>query len=98
MTVGAGRGLAAERTLIVGTVIWVSERAGLLPRNSVIVPVTWTASPTETVGAELVNTKTPSDVAVFASGVGSWIQNPFVDLAVTMPVVVCEVPRSGDVC
>ena len=40
------------------------------------VPVTVTASPTATVGAELVKTKTPSLVAGSASGVGSWIQKP----------------------
>ena len=40
-------------------------------RNSATVPATRTASPTLTLGAELVKTKIPSDVASSASGLGS---------------------------
>lgn len=41
------------------------------------VPVTVTASPTATFGAELVKTKTPSLVAGLSSASGSWNQKPF---------------------
>ncbi len=41
-------------------------------RNSATVPLTSTESPTLTVGAELVKTKMPSEVASFVSGDGSW--------------------------
>ena len=45
-------------------------RARVAPpgRNSCTRPVTWTASPTATVGADEVKTKMPSEVASFASG------------------------------
>ena len=52
------------------------------------VPLTLTASPIATTGAAFVNTKTASEVARSASGVGSWIQKPrppAVRRAVTMP-------------
>ena len=45
-----------------------------------------------------MNTKTPSDVAGSASGFGSWIQKPFVDLAVTMPLVDTTWPLNGEMC
>src|SRR5215212_3402101 len=80
-TVGAGSGLPLERTTTVGAPSCVVVRfvePAPPGRNSATVPVTDTASPTETAGADDVNTKMPSDVASSASGAGSCIQKPFV--------------------
>ena len=48
-----------------------------------------------------MNTKSPSEVALLASGVGSWIQKPRATAgfsAVTMPVVVTSWPFFGETC
>ena len=99
-TVGAGRTLPEDWTVMDGLTISVVVRF-VLPeppgRNSETVPLTRTASPTATSGAELVKTKMPSEVAVSASGAGSWIQNPLPDFAVTMPVVTTVCVLNGDV-
>lgn len=76
---GAGTALPFETTVTTGLESWVSD---WLPEfsppgtYSVTVPLRLTASPTATVGTELVKTKRPSLVAGFASPSGSWIQNP----------------------
>jgi hypothetical protein len=76
---GAGSALPAETTVTVGLEIWVVD---WLPEeappgtNSPTSPDTLTASPTATVGTELVKTKTPSLVAASASACGSWNQKP----------------------
>ncbi len=67
--------------------------------NSCTRPATRTASPTATVGADDVKTKMPSDVASFASGLGSCIQNPFELVAVTTAGRVETVsPTCGETC
>ena len=61
--------------MIDGTVISVVVRfADAAPpgRNSLTVPLTLTASPACTVGAEEVKTKIASDVASSLSATGSW--------------------------
>ena len=65
-------------------------------RNSETVPVTVTASPTCTVGAEEVKTNRPSLVRGSASGGGSWYQKPLVVFAVTTPGAVTLVPTKGE--
>lgn len=68
-------------------------------RNSATVPCTVTASPTETVGAELVKTNRPSLVAGLSSGCGSWNQKPLPLFAMTTPVTLpTTLPASGDRC
>src|SRR5262249_38444206 len=59
-------------------------------------PSTCTASPTAAAGADEVKTNTPSEVASLASGVGSWIQKPFVERAVTIPFVATIWPLYGE--
>lgn len=79
MTVAAGTALPVETTVIVGRVICVTDWfPDEVPpgTNSETVPEIVTASPTETVGRELVKTNTPSLVAGSASASGSWIQKP----------------------
>src|SRR5439155_21799023 len=86
ITVAAGSGLACHTTVAVGDVISVVVRFVAAPpgRDSLTEPFTVTASPTETdVGAGLVNTKMPSDVASLASGSGSCRLNPLERFAVT---------------
>ncbi len=100
--VGAGTD-AAPVTVIVGLVSSVVVRLSVPPeppgRNSATVPLTVTASPTFTVGAELVKTNRPSLVAGSASGCGSWNQNPLPPLAVTTPVTLAtSLPFIGDRC
>ena len=90
MTVGAGIGLPEESTVTVRPGLLSSVVVRLDPvappgRNSWTVPVTSTASPTATVGADDVKTKIPSEVALSESGMGSCIQKPLLLLAVTMP-------------
>ena len=73
-TVAAGSGLPVERTAIVGPVISVVVRFALDEppgRNSVTSPDTRTESPTFTVGADEVKTRSPSEVEESASGSGS---------------------------
>src|SRR6266545_4463888 len=88
-TVGAGSGLPDDSTVTDGPVISVVVRlvAPSAPpgRNSDTRPPTTTASPTATVGAEELNTNSPSEVAGSASGLGSWNQKPLVVRAVTIP-------------
>ena len=88
-TVAAGMGFPVVTGVTVGLTIWVTVRLfALLGRNSETRPATFTASPTATVGAAFVKTKTPSDVSALASGAGSWIQKPrppAVRSAVTTP-------------
>jgi len=71
----AGSGLPVLTVTMTGLTISVVVRfvrPSLPPgRNSDTVPPTFTESPTETVGAPLVKTKMPSDVASSLSGVGS---------------------------
>ena len=101
ITVAGGSALPDERTVTVGLAISVVVRFVLVAppgRNSATVPNTRTASPTATVGAELVKTKIASEVASFASGAGSWIQNPLADRAVTIPVVASVCVASGERC
>jgi hypothetical protein len=47
--------------------------AAPLGTNSLTVPVTITLCPTATVGAALVKTNTPSEVAALPSPFGSWM-------------------------
>lgn len=76
---GAGSALPFETTVMTGLESCVSD---WLPEfrppgtYSVTVPFRLTASPTATVGTELVKTNRPSLVAGFASAWGSWIQKP----------------------
>src|ERR1700754_1294925 len=74
ITVGGGKALPVELTATDGELISVPVRlvAGL-GRNSATVPPTVTLSPTLTVGADEVKTKTPSEVASLLSGIGSCI-------------------------
>src|SRR5690242_18116866 len=101
MTVGAGSGLPVERTETVGLASSVVVR---LPfetppgRNSCTRALTLTESPATTAGADEVKTKMPSEVALSASGFGSCSQNPFVLLAVTIPVVRTDCPLYGEMC
>src|SRR5690349_6578658 len=83
MTTGAGRAAPVDTTVTVGLPISVLDRLLAAPpgRNSLTRPVTSTLSCTAAVGAEPVNTKMPSLVAGFASGLGSWIQKPLPDTA-----------------
>ena len=105
-TVGAGTALPLERiaTCAFELVIWVIVRlSGSFPaRNSVTVPLTLTRSPTTAVGDAFVKTKTASEVAGSASGVGSWIQTPrppAVRRAVTMPSTPFTLwPSLGEMC
>src|SRR6266545_5572898 len=88
-TVGAGAGLPDDSTVTVGPVTSVLVRlaAPLAPpgRNSETRPPTTRLSPTATVGAEEVNTNSPSEVAGLSSGLGSWSQTPLDARAVTIP-------------
>ncbi len=73
ISVAGGSGFPADRTVMVSgatSSVFVSPVAP--GRNSLTRPPTWRLSPTKTVGAELVKTKIASDVATFASGLGSW--------------------------
>jgi hypothetical protein len=77
-TVGAGTTFPVETvvTFALELLIWVMVRLSGSPaaRNSLTVPRTRTRLPICAVGAAFVKTKTASEVAPFASGVGSWIQ------------------------
>ena len=74
-TVGSGSKLPLESTFVVG--LPESSVVVRLPvvappgRNSCTRPRTLTESPTETLGADEVKTKMPSEVAGSASGLGS---------------------------
>src|SRR5262245_31217854 len=76
-TTGAGSALPLDSTTTVGEVISVVVRlvrpSSPPGRNSNTRPDTDTRSPTDTVGALLVKTKMPSEVASFASGSQSCI-------------------------
>src|SRR5713101_4610314 len=101
--VAAGSGLPCERTVTVGDTSSVVVRFAVAAppgRNSLTVALTRTASPTLTeVGAVLVKTKMPSDVAGSASGFGSCMLNPFDRLAVTTPGTLPKVcPTRGEIC
>ena len=101
ITVGAGSGLPVESTATVGEASSVVVRFPLETppgRNSCTRPVTRTESPTVAVGADEVKTKMPSEVAGSASGFGSWIQKPFVLLAVTIPRTFTIWPLKGEMC
>ena len=104
-TTGAGTALPPDSTVTVGLVTSVTDWLPLeVPPGtySETVPVTVTESPTATFGAELVKTNTPSLVAGFASGAGSWTQKPldepYVRTPVTMPgTSVTFWPAYGDI-
>ncbi len=100
-TVAGGSAFPDERTVTDGPVISVVVRLALAAppgRNSATVPLTRTASPTDTAGAELVKTKIASEVASLESGSGSWIQKPLPDVTVTIPVVFSVLPARGERC
>ena len=69
-----------------------AERQTVTIAAGTTVPLTFTGSPTvRAVRSALplpVKTKTPSEVAGLASGVGSWIQKPFEAMALEKAVVV----------
>src|SRR5581483_574216 len=97
---GVGVGLPLDSSVTVGEPISVDVRLSVLVppgRNSLTMPLTVTESPILTVGALLVNTKMPSEVASSASGFGSCIQKPLLVLAVTMPgTLPTAAPRYGE--
>src|SRR5205823_1886586 len=69
-------------------------------RNSCTRPFTCTESPGLTAGVDDVKTKAPSDVSTFASQ-SAWAassQKPFVDFAVTIPLVDTTCPLYGETC
>src|SRR3954447_9017252 len=102
ITVAVGRAFPVESTEIDGVASSVVVRfpfAAPPGRNSCTRAFTETASPTFTAGAEEVKTKMPSEVAEFASGLGSCIQKPLEDFAVTIPgtLETCN-PLFGEMC
>jgi hypothetical protein len=90
---GAGSGLPEEIS-VTSTMPLIS----VMLKNSTTSALTSTRSPTETVGAEPVKTKRPSEVSGSASGVGSWMKKPLKATAVTtLPLVRRVWPANGEV-
>src|SRR5262245_22809391 len=101
ITTADGSGLPEESTATLGEDSSVVVRlpfVALPGRNSWTRPLTRTESPTTVVGAELVKTKIPSEVAVSASAFGSCIQKPFELRAVTTPRTLTTRPLYGEMC
>jgi hypothetical protein len=77
MTIAAGSGLPCESTVTFAFEVVISVVVRLVSppeppgRNSTTLPRTLTASPTTTLGALLVKTKSASDVRSSASELGS---------------------------
>ncbi len=101
MTVAAGT-LRVPSTETDGEVISVVVRFVVLDppgRYSDTVPPTAISWPTVTVGALEVYTSTPSEVALFASGQGSWNQKPVLITVVTTPRTLdTDWPLRGEMC
>src|SRR6478735_2151452 len=91
ITVAAGSATPLPSTVTLLETISVSDSP---PVNcsSATVPATDSNCPATTLGAVLVNTNTPSEVAALPSPTASWNQNPLVSTAVTTPVAMTDCP------
>src|SRR5678809_151174 len=97
ISVGAGSEFPVDVSTIEDEPISVFVRLVPVP-NSATVPLTETALPIATVGADDVKTNMPSEVASSASGRGSCIKKPLVLNAVTTPTTSATgPPTTGDV-